>query len=195
VREQQSTSSLTFSPETLHSIEIVTTIATPSASVQPKESIIHFESESIQPSIEAAMTLIEDMPFERTWFAFDWFSDFFKNITEAASSENLLSRTPHSIEGLSNSCKPVTDDDISALHIRIRFLPKSDLLPQDFHLPSKRQINRFLSGYFGYFSPHTPVVHVQSFDFSTFSRTPLAYLTDFSPCFIIDPGNWCHLLK
>lgn len=158
--EQHSAS--TVSPDGLHFAEPNVTSAS-----APSIDSIPFESSNIAPSKQ----IVDPMPFERTWFAFDWFSDFFKNITEAASSENLLSRNPHSTDGPTNSCKPVTDDDISALNIRIRSLTKSNLLPQDFHLPSKQQMNRYLSAYFGYFSSHTPVVHVQSFDFSTFSRS------------------------
>jgi len=121
-----------------------------------------------------------EMPLERNWFAFNWFSDFFKDLTEAASSENLLSRQRQSVDPLDaavmagllgrNSCKAVKEADVATLWDRILQLQEARKLPPNFALPSHFKINRYLSGYFGYFDPHTPVVHAQTFDFSTFSR-------------------------
>lgn len=130
----------------------------------------------------AASMNSSEMPLERTWFAFNWFSDFFKDLTEAASSENLIARKLPPIDSIDslirNKCKPIISHDVLALHARILQLDRSDRLPNDFSLPSEHKLSRYLCGYFGYYSPHTPIVHVQSFDFSLFSRLSLLFLID-----------------
>lgn len=135
-------------------------------------------SPDTQFSNVAASMATSEMPVERAWFKFNWFSDFFKDLTEAASSENLLSRRLPPLEALAsdgemyagNQCKPVKEEDVLALKERLLELDRWKKLPSDFVLPSHRKVNRYLRAFFGYFSPHTPIVHTQSFEFSTFSR-------------------------
>jgi len=138
--------------------------------------------DTTQLSNVAASMETSEMPVERTWFQFNWFSDFFKDLTEAAASENLLARKQHPLDALAslspdgnpyaaNRCKPVTEEDVLALQGRLLEIDRWGKLPRDFALPSNRKINRYLMAFFGYFSPHTPIVHAQSFEFSSFSRT------------------------
>lgn len=123
-----------------------------------------------------------DMPVERTWFAFNWFSDFFKDLTEPATSENLHIRKVHTLDSPSLSpmdegqldtqrpWRPVLTKHVSSLYERIMSLEISKRLPSDFILPPRPKVSRYLSGYFGYFNPHVPIVHTQSFDFTKYSR-------------------------
>lgn len=136
-----------------------------------------------------------EMPLERTWFAFNWFSDFFKDLTEAATSENLIARKVPPIDDIysfkGNQCKPISSDDVLTLHTRIFQFDRSSRLPIDFSLPSENKLSRYLCGYFGYYSPHTPIVHNQTFDFSTFSRLyPRFSKLTCSPYSFVDIGNW-----
>jgi hypothetical protein len=141
-----------------------------------------------------------EMPVERSWFQFNWFSDFFKDLTEAAASENLLARKVPPLDALSslspdgnlymgNRCKPVTEEDVQALRERLIQMERWERVPSDFTIPSDRKINRYLMAYFGYFSPHTPIVHAQSFDFSTFWGIFLPCRGNCSAYLVINSGD------
>lgn len=141
-----------------------------------------------------------EMPVERSWFQFNWFSDFFKDLTEAAASENLIARKVPPLDALSslspdgplnmeNRCKPVTEEDVQALRERLIQMERWERVPSDFIVPSDRKINRYLMAYFGYFSPHTPIVHAQSFDFSTFWGISYAAGVNHSAYFVINSGD------
>ena len=145
-----------------------------------------------------------EMPVERSWFQFNWFSDFFKDLTEAASSENLLARKLPPLDALSslspdgslymgNKCKPVTEEDVLALQQRLMQMDRWERVPSEFTIPSDRKINRYLIAYFGYFSPHTPIVHAQSFDFSTFWGTFFVCRGNCSAYLTVHPSNGRYL--
>ena len=141
-----------------------------------------------------------EMPLERTWLAFHWFSDFFKDLTEAAASENLIARKVPPIDALStsagNKCKPITQEDVSTLYDRIMELEKSNRLSLNFSLPSELKLSRYMCGYFGYFNPHTPIVHTQSFEFSTISRTPSIFpMLTYSTNAFVDFGDRSKICK
>jgi hypothetical protein len=141
-----------------------------------------------------------EMPIERTWFSFNWFSDFFKDMTEEACSEDLLNRTVHSIDLPSfldesrdekHPWRPISTKHVSSLYEKIMQHKNANRLSPDFVLPSRNKVCRYLSGYFGYFSPHAPVIHVQSFDFESYSRSSLMSLAYFSGYTIIYSLTGC----
>ena len=117
-----------------------------------------------------------EMPLERTWFTFNWFSEFFKDLTEEASSANLHEHKIETLDSPSvarNIRIQVSEEDISCFHNRIAQLESAQQsLPTDFTLPSRTKINRYLTAFFGYFVPHAPIIHIQCFEFQTFSSIP-----------------------
>src|SRR5579862_2752090 len=138
---------------------------------------------SAEPGLATLPSSIEqtEMPVERTWFAFNWFSDFFKDLTEPASSENLHIRKVQTLDSPTLSpleegrdetrpWRPILTKHVSSLYERIMQLKRSKQLPADFILPSRNKVSRYLSAFFGYFNPHIPLVHTQSFDFTNYSR-------------------------
>jgi len=105
-----------------------------------------------------------DVPVERTNSVYDSLPQCFRDMTPLTSNEHFnLGSSAYAPKEI---CKQQLDD----LQLRTSMLKRFRFLDQ-FNLPTTNKIEYYLTAFFKYFIPRSPIVHVESFRFESCSRT------------------------
>jgi len=128
---------------------------------------------------------VPDMSVEPTNFGCDRVSQSFGDMTPLLSQENFdLGENGYVTEGISRQ-------QVEHLQSRTSMLKRFQCIAR-FNLPTTKKVEHYLTAFFKYFIPHSPIVHVKSFDFESCSRTGSVYLvySDISADVTLDPIDW-----
>jgi hypothetical protein len=129
------------------------------------------------------------MPVERTDLPFEFLPQFFRDMTQIAMRQG---HRPEDSDPREYDQEEISQEQLEELQSRIKALERFQYLTR-FDLPSTKKIEQYLLAFFKYFVPHSPIVHVRSFNFETFFRIlPSSSGIDLAPTLlaILSLGAW-----
>jgi hypothetical protein len=132
---------------------------------------------------------VSDMPVERTDLPFEFLPQFFRDMTQIAMRQG---HRPEDSDPREYDQEEITKEQLEDLQSRIKALERFQYLTR-FDLPSTKKIEQYLLAFFKYFVPHSPIVHVRSFNFETcFRILPSSSVIDLAPTLlsILSLGAW-----